>query len=222
MSEVHELCQMPEVALPPPADFGAYFKTSYLTVRRFASYACQLSEIVALRPQTILEIGIGNGILSYLLRKVGVQVTTLDINPLLEPDIVGSVVSVPSEPNAFDVVACFQVLEHLPFDTFPTALQELHRIVRRHAVISLPDATRHIRVSLHLPGIGDFRFMTQLRFVPARPHIFWNGHYWEIGKRGYLLPRIRSHIESAGFTVQKTFRIFDYPYHRVFVLEKLV
>lgn len=49
----------------------------------------------------------------------------------------------------------------------------------------------------------------------------FNGeHYWEIGKAGYPLSKITKDIEKAGFKIIKTYRIFENPYHRFFVLKK--
>ncbi len=36
--------------------------------------------------------------------------------------------SLPFGDTAFDVVTCFQVLEHFPYRDFTKALEELHRI----------------------------------------------------------------------------------------------
>jgi len=47
-----------------------------------------------------------------------------------------------------------------------------------------------------------------------------NKHYWEIGKVGYPLSKITKDIERAGFNITKTYRIFENPYHRFFILRK--
>jgi hypothetical protein len=49
----------------------------------------------------------------------------------------------------------------------------------------------------------------------------FNGeHYWEIGKAGYPLSKITKYIEKAVFKIIKTYRIFENPYHRFFILKK--
>lgn len=52
-------------------------------------------------------------------------------------------------------------------------------------------------------------------------HKFNGEHYWEIGKFGYPLSRIIKDIKIAGFNIKKTYRIFEVPYHRFFILEKV-
>ena len=45
-------------------------------------------------------------------------------------------------------------------------------------------------------------------------------HYWEIGKAGYPLSKIIKDIQRAGFKIEKTYSVFENPYHRVFILKK--
>ncbi len=101
---------------------------SYDTKERFISYWHQIHEVISLEPKKVLEVGIGNGFVTRYLREKEWDVTTLDIVSKLRPDVAGSVLSMPFEDAAFDVVACFEVLEPLPYDDFPKALKELHRI----------------------------------------------------------------------------------------------
>jgi hypothetical protein len=51
-------------------------------------------------------------------------------------------------------------------------------------------------------------------------HNFDGEHYWEIGKGGYPLGKIVNDIELAGFEIEKTYRVFERPYHRFFLLKK--
>jgi protein-L-isoaspartate O-methyltransferase len=47
----------------------------------------KIHEIDKLKPKDILEIGLGDGFVSSFLKRAGYDVTTVDINPALEPDI---------------------------------------------------------------------------------------------------------------------------------------
>jgi len=40
------------------------------------------------------------------------------------------------------------------------------------------------------------------------------------GNAGYPLQKVTGEIRSAGFEVKKTYRVFEMPYHRFFVLTK--
>ena len=186
--------------------------------RRFAGYWHQIGETLRLDPQSVLEVGKGSGLVSGYLRSKGISLVTMDIDSGLKPDVTGSCFRMPFKDLSFDVVACFQVLEHLPFEGFAQALEEMARIVRRNMVISLPDAGFMACFSAKLPGIRTLEFMLPLPWYRRR-HRFDGEHYWEINKRGYPLNRVQRDIEKY-FKIIKTFRSFENPYHRFFVLKK--
>ena len=130
-----------------------YFKPSYDTKKRFISYWHQITELIQLKPSSILEIGIGNSLVSNYLKQRGYNVTTMDIDPCLNPDIVASIDRIPFTDESFDVVACFEVLEHLPYEKFTISLKELHRVSRRYVVLSLPDATLAYPLYIYIPKL---------------------------------------------------------------------
>ena len=99
----------------------------------------------------------GNGFVAWFLQNAGLEVTTMDIDPDLKPTIVGSVVDIPLPDDSFDLVMCCQLLEHLPYDNFVPALLQLHRVAKKHVVLSLPDMKPVHRVHIETP-IGKARF----------------------------------------------------------------
>ena len=198
-----------------------YLKKEYDIKERFSSYWHQINEILSSNSQKLLEIGIGGGIVSSYLRVRGIKVTTLDIDKNLSPDVAGSVTEIPFSNGSFDVVACYEVLEHLPFQYFFSTLLELNRITKAFVILSLPDKTgRAYRLNIQIPKLGEVkRLITIPRFKPISWE-FDGVHYWEVGTKGYALKRVTSHIQKAGFIVRNTYRVFEYPYHRFFILEK--
>ncbi|MDD3818399.1 MAG: class I SAM-dependent methyltransferase [Actinomycetota bacterium] len=196
-------------------DTNNYFKSDYDTKERFISYWYQINEIISLKPASILEIGVGNSFVSNYLKKKGFEVTTLDIEPGLKPDIVGSVLSIPFSPNSFDVVACYEVLEHLPYKNFSKALAEIYRVCKNYAIISLPDRRRVYRFNLQIPRLGEVKKLIPLPGV-RKIH---DQHYWEIGGE-IKFSMILSEINRRGFIIKKNYRIFEHPYHRFIIAEK--
>jgi SAM-dependent methyltransferase len=207
------------VPTEPQGEKSDYFTPDYNSPGRLAGYAYQINEILALRPRRILEVGIGNGMVSSFLRQAGLAVTTFDTDEQLEPDIVGSVTAIPLADTSYEVVACFQVLEHLPFDLFVPVLKEICRVTSSYAVFSLPDVRPYFQCTFHLPLLGDRCLCLEL---PRRFSRRTNNpqHYWELNARGYALPKIRAAIRQAGFTLLKTYRLQMFRHQRICVLQK--
>ncbi len=65
--------------------------------------------------------------------------------------------NLPFPPNTFDVVACYEVLEHLSFKYFPDALRILSSVSRSFIIISLPDSERNYRYLIELPQMTEIR-----------------------------------------------------------------
>lgn len=139
-----------------------YFKSTYDTKERFISYWHQINEIILLKPKSILEIGVGNGFVSRYRKDREFKVTTLDIDKRLNPDTVGSVLSIPLPSQSFEVVACFEVLEHLPYENFSLALKEIFRVCNYYAVLSLPDVSRVYHFNVQIPKFGEIKKLIPL------------------------------------------------------------
>ena len=109
-----------------------------------------IGEVVALSPRTFLDAGCGEG---FVARRIidavpGIALTGCDVSGAAlqiaagaNPEaqfVVGTVVDLPFPDRSFDVVGCFEVLEHLPGDLPRQALSELARVTRRAVVLSVP------------------------------------------------------------------------------------
>jgi ubiquinone/menaquinone biosynthesis C-methylase UbiE len=194
------------------------YDNNYDTKGRFASYWHQINEMQKLKPSKILEIGIGNGFIHNYFKNKGLKISTLDISKELNPDYVGSVLSMPFEDKQFDVCLCCEVLEHLPFTEFTKALQEIQR-VSRNAVLSLPNASYYLVIQTKTTA-NTFSKIVSFPKIFNRVYKFDGEHYWEIGKKGYLLNKIKRIIKENGFSIEKCYRLFEMPYHNFFILSK--
>ena len=204
----------------PDNKSNKYYDFTYESLPRWVSYWYQIHEVLSLQPQSVLEIGIGNQVVTRYLKDTGLAVTTLDIEPNLGPDIVASVTKMPVGDESFDTVLAAEILEHLPWADFPAALAELHRVTKQHAVISLPHWGSVVAAAFKIPALPWFRSVLKLpgwkQQTPEK-----NGHYWEIGERGYSLARVKRAMRQAGFTLVRDHIIIDYPYHHFFILKKI-
>ena len=196
----------------------AYSFVSYVPPERWASYYYQLREIVASAPKTVLEVGVGDGVVrDYLRGACMMNYTSVDLAADLLPDVVGSVEALPFPDGTFDLVSACEVLEHLPFERFDKALAELARVSSRSVLVSLPHFGPPIRLSIKVPFLPEARIFFKLPF--PRQHLFNGQHYWEIGKRGYSVGTVRSHIERY-FWIVREYVPFEAPYHRFYSLIK--
>ena len=191
---------------------------TYTGFDRWTSYYHQVREILAVAPDSVLEIGTGDGFLKrFVQASTPISYLSLDIAADLEPDIVGSVVAIPLGDDSVDISVACEVLEHLPFEKFANALREMKRVSRRYVLISLPHFGPKLKLAVKLPATREVQLAVKVPF--PREHVFLGEHYWEIGKRGYSIARVRSVLREL-FTVEKDFIPFESQYHHFFLLRK--
>jgi hypothetical protein len=197
-----------------------YFNEGYLELTQLFSLAHQIHEIHKMLPQSMLEIGIGNGFTSDFFRKAGIPVTTADINSNLKPDIVASLAELPGRMSSreVDLVVCCEVLEHMPFQDFVPNVRILRSLGKR-LFLTLPNYRKRF-------GVGGI-----LRFPKMRPFLFnWgidlalgkglpDQHFWEVG---FSAETRRSAIEDIlrrEYRGVTSGRFATNPYHVYFVCE---
>ena len=189
----------------------------YESAERWTSYYTQVDEVLHFQGKTCLEVGVGNGIVSDALKRQGLDVITLDIDPALAPDVVGSVERILLPDVSVDVSLCAEVLEHLPFEKFEACIKELARVSRLGLVLSLPHWGYTSRVILDLPGLPPLRAAWKL---PIKKILSPGGvHFWEIGRADYPLSRITK-ILRQHFSLEKDWLSPWMPYHHFFRLRK--
>jgi len=199
-----------------------YFNKKYDSKNRIISYWQQIKEVKNCNPESILEIGIGNKFVSDYLKKHNYNIKTLDIDPGLGPDKVGSVTEIPFEDNSFECVLCCEVLEHLPYEKFSIALKELKRVAKKQIILSIPDASRKYRFLIQIPKVGEVKFLIPIPRFKKIKHEFDGEHYWEINKKNYPLSRIKNEINNIdGIKLEETYELFENAYHRFFILKVL-
>jgi len=113
--------------------------------RGFYQPLCEF--VQALEPPTstkrLLDVGCGVGWSTFIFAEAGYDAVGIDLNPsAFEPPHrqncalrYGSATDIPFEPDSFDIVVCYQCLEHLP--TPQLALDEMIRVCRSSGVIAI-------------------------------------------------------------------------------------
>jgi SAM-dependent methyltransferase len=157
-----------------------------------------LRKIAELAPETFLDAGCGEGFVAELLLRQmpGLQLTGFDFNrasvalaQAKNPGatfVTGSIFGIPYADASFDLVGCFEVLEHQRDPQ--AALRELLRVSRRHVILSVPhepyfclaNLARGKNVGVHPRGSDpDHRqFWTRVAFgdfVSEVAEVLWLG-----------------------------------------------
>ena len=202
-------------------DSKNYIGLRYNHKVRWMNFWHQVREIsnLADAPAEVLEIGKGSGLVSKYLRKMGYVVTTLDIDKTVKPDILASVEDIPTEDGKFDLVLSAEVLEHLPYEEAPKALREIRRVTKKSAVISLPYAGSYFKFFLKIPKFPEIDIFIPIPYF-WKKHKVTKEHYWEVGKKGFSVKKIKALIERAGFEIKKSKVFRDDFDHIFFVLKK--
>jgi SAM-dependent methyltransferase len=180
-----------------------YFTKEYNSRGRWVNYWMQIKNIFAVCDKDkcdVLEIGIGNGTVAAVLKKIGFRIKTLDIDPSLGPDIVGSVTDIPSPDNSFDAILAAEILEHLPFELFEKTLKEMRRVSKKYAVLSLPHMGVVFKINFKAPLIPEILLFFKVPYF-WKEHHFNGQHYWEIGKKNYPLKKIKKIISECGWKI---------------------
>lgn len=153
-------------------------------------------DAIKIKPRSILEIGVGNGILEGLLGSRVGHYVTLDINGRLEPDVVEDLrCHCPSLVDMYDLVVCTQVLEHIDFDDVPQCLHNIYSYLKKggRLMITLP----------HQKLYFMWLIPTNKPHVITMPRLFLKRtmdihHKWEIG-RGVSKDKLEKEFSNAGF-----------------------
>jgi len=193
-----------------------YFNLRYNHKARWLTYYYQLRLCDTYQVSNVCEIGPGHGWMKMVAHDLGIKVTTVDLDPALKPDVVAPINALPFPDESFEAACAFEVLEHMPFESFEENVRALARIAKKYVFLSLPD---HRRILFHLTGKVPLLpyFDVFLKIPSGKKHVFDGQHYWEVGKRGYTLAKVRRACESAGLRVVDTFVPSDTP-SNVFVV----
>lgn len=108
-------------------DRGAYHWREYVKGRKYRQHADFIAKWV--KEKKVLDVGAGDGLITYLLRANGVEYedTAVNIAQTMGIDVVkGDAYNLQYSDNSYDAVTMFDVLEH--FETPEIALKEAARV----------------------------------------------------------------------------------------------
>ena len=203
----------------PQVGRSHYEGSAYRSSERWNSYWHQLELVRSANPKSVLEVGVGEGVVVRQLQFGGVEVTTVDIAEDLKPDVVGSVTALPFADASFDLVLAAEILEHIEFSDVPKALSEIARVAHTHAMISVPHPGWIFSIIYKLPLFPRIELLFQIPFF-WKTHTFNGEHYWELGKKNYSVRRFVEVAHTAGLELVSFKKYADDPGHRFFLFKK--
>lgn len=213
--------------------------------RKLQSYIMQIYLSLYTNPKKVLEIGVGEGFVSHVLKKY-YDLKTVDVDQNLNPDIMLDISNLEQfnrfTDNEFDLIIICEVLEHVPFNLFEPILISLKRITKKYVLVSLPNQNHFLNLILYKRGfdkrifypINQFlkcflyqfnkigKLLCQKHYrIKKRPLKFnkQNEHYWEIGIGQYSEELIKKKIRNH-FIIEKEIRLRQNTYHHFFLLKK--
>jgi len=163
---------------------GHYVGSNYDSRERFISYFNQKEAVInALENNscTVLEVGKGNGFLSDYLKKRNYFIETFDFAEDLKPDYLGDITQIARVVGKkFDVVACFEILEHIKYIDVESTVKQLSSITNKYLLISVPHSSLYLSFWFKINIFKPFSKKINIPF-PIK-HVFDGEHDWELGK----------------------------------------
>lgn len=214
-------------------DFKKQFsisQKSYLTELDFFTWTRHfhiIKSILKISQGNVFEVGTGDGVVRRCITPFVESYTVLDINPMLQPDVLGDIRKfLPNLAEKFDAAIATEVLEHLPFSDFQHCLANLFSYLRPggYLLLTLPHRKGHMLVVSPRQRLWKIRFPTGLtslseaynRFIRRKiwidPH-----HHWEIGDGSIHRSHIDHKILQQGWDINN----FEHlPYCDYWLLQK--
>jgi uncharacterized UPF0146 family protein len=159
---------------------------------------------------TILEIGVGSSFAANYLKSKNFSVTTFDIDKEKKPDIVGNIVECNWTNMKFNHILAFEVFEHIPFEEFKVALENLRSVVENHIIISLPlNVHRLFECEYKIPKFKR----NMIRIQIPKNKITTESHFWEVGYDKYSENFVEDMFVDKGYKLVEKLKKSSFVYY---------
>jgi 2-polyprenyl-3-methyl-5-hydroxy-6-metoxy-1,4-benzoquinol methylase len=214
--------------MPQKDDFDSQYRTSRteflekLDFLNWYRYFCLIQDVIQLKPQRVLEIGAGAGIVKSCLQSIVAHYEVLDINASLTPDFVADIRELqPQLKDRYDCIVVADVVEHVPFSDLAVCLANMREYLagRGRILITIPHRRSHflfmtptyhphvvtVPTGFLSPGAFYRRFIKRKIWID--PH-----HCWEIGDGKTRRADVERVFDQAGFQREKVRKLLYVDY----------
>ncbi len=213
--------------------------------KRLQSHLMQIYLALKTNPTKILEIGIGDKLVTSTLKNY-CNVITADKDKSLKPDYVLDISNSKDfnqfSDNSVDLIIICEVLEHVQYDNIDSIFKSLRRITKKYVLISVPNQKNIYKLTLFKKGYDNKIFVPYFKILnlfieivnrigtvmadiqynmkrKKRKFKFDGEHYWELGIENYSIENFKNQIQKY-FKVIKQGRLRENFYHHFFLLKK--
>lgn len=197
----------------------------YTTKARMLTYWYQIKEILQRSPSTVLEVGVGPGLVKSYLEHLGILVETLDVNPALNPDYVDSLLNIQNGPikdKKYDLVLCSRVLHHIGFNKFELALQNLDHVTGTYLIVTLPVNDLRFYTLLRLTSTDIYTVSLPIPFKKKLKEIFkkQGSGIWQVNSNTETAEKLIVNKVKKFFVIETIYQIPEDSSHLLMVLKK--
>jgi SAM-dependent methyltransferase len=122
----------------------------------------RIKQTLSLIPEdctSLLDVACGDGrMTNYLIpclgKVVGLERSREALRHVKADRVLGTLESLPFADGSFDLVLCCEVLEHLSFEVYPRAIEEMQRIASKHVIVTVPNRENLKKSLVTCPSCG--------------------------------------------------------------------
>jgi len=177
-----------------------------------------IKEVHRIKPNRVLEVGEGGGIIRRVTQEYTDQYDTLDVNTNLSPTYISDVrKKIEGISELYDCIIAADILEHIPFEDLVTALRNLGSYVKPGGtiLITIPHRASYFLFMSPTNVPHVFRIPTGFlspgafyrRFIKRKIWIDPD-HQWEIGDGIHSIADVERVIRETGLSIEARKTLF--------------
>lgn len=159
--------------------------------------------------EKIAEIGVGSKFTYNYLKSKNYSVTSIDIDPDKNPDILLNIVDCDAEQLDYNVIIAFNIFEHIPYSEFLTTIKKFNIAGIEKLFFSIP---------LNKKTVFEFkirigRYLYKEIATDIRKHkITTEHHHWELDYKGYTKEKLGTDLFERNYVMKNYFIIKNQAY----------